>query len=194
MNIKIKNKKIYIEEVCIIMLMLCILSPTLRNYLASYYFCFLFITFHELAHMLFASIYGLEILSIKIRTSGLCISISKRISNVSGILVYLAGPLSNILLALLFKKIKFVYEINLALALINLFPIYPLDGFNILKILIYKIVNKNNAQKIIKNIQVICIIFLTILAVIFFTLFKNISLAVMLVYIYMLGASNTGKY
>ena len=68
------------------------------------------------------------------------------------ILIYLAGPISNIILALVFYRIRFIFEINLSLAIINLFPIYPLDGYNVLENVFGDNIKKNIYLKIIERI------------------------------------------
>src|SRR5699024_1713702 len=61
------------------------------------------------------------------------------------ILVFLSGPIFNLFLAIIFYKIEVPYKLkfymfytNLFLCIINLLPILPLDGANILKCLLEK--------------------------------------------------------
>lgn len=48
------------------------------------------------------------------------------------ILLFISGIIGNILLIIIFKDKQMIYY-NLLLVIFNLLPIYPLDGFNILK-------------------------------------------------------------
>ena len=109
--------------------------------------------------------------------------IKGNIVGLKGILVYLSGPLANIMLAIIFRNIRMVYEINMALALINLMPINPLDGYNILKLILVLRLNKQIAKKLIRNIEKCTEILLSILAVFMSFKYYNFSLFLLLVYI-----------
>ena len=74
---KIKSFEIQIEYLFVILVFLCAI-PFIRNYLANYFVCFLFITFHELSHMLVASICGIKTTKLCIKLSGLNITLKKQ--------------------------------------------------------------------------------------------------------------------
>ena len=143
MKVKLGNKRIYIEESVIIVIFVCLFSKVARNYLEAYYLCFLFIVFHELSHVVVAALLGSNVKVINIKLLGLSVILEKTFLGLQAVLVYLAGPLSNILLAILFVDIKVIFEINTTLALVNLLPIAPLDGFNILNVILEEYLNKN---------------------------------------------------
>lgn len=186
MKVSIKNKKVYIDEVCILVLIICILFPRARKYFTSYYMCFLFITFHELAHMVCLSVFGIKVSGLHIRVSGLNIDIKEKIDGIKGIIIYLAGPISNFVLAYLFKNIPMIYEINMVLGSINLIPIYPLDGYNIFEIIVTKMTKKEIGKKILEiNTKIVLIILLT-LGVMLLVRFLNPSLIILSIYIYFL--------
>ena len=183
MKLKLRDKYICIEEVVIITLFLCFLSNNAREFLANYSICYLYISFHELAHILIASLCGYELRRINIRLAGLNAVFRERFFALKGITIYLAGPISNIILAILFRKIKIVYEINMALALINILPIGPLDGYNILNLILKIFVNKEKVKNIMNSIKKIVEIALIILAVFMWYKYHNFSLFLLLVYI-----------
>lgn len=193
MRISVKNKKVYIDEVCILVLIMCILLPSVRKYLTNYYTCFLFITFHELSHMMVLNIFGIYISAIHIRISGLNIDIKEKINGIKGIIVFLAGPISNFILAYIFKFIPLVYEINMTLGIINLIPIYPLDGYNIFEIIVTKIKGEENGKKILENTAKFIIIILLILGIILCLKYGNPSLIILTIYIYFLKFQVKGK-
>lgn len=186
MKLKIKEFNIYIDETILIVGFLCIVFKGLREYFENYFVCFLFIVFHELAHMCVASIFGIKTTRLNIRISGLNIYLNER--NREGfkwICILLAGPISNIILAILFKSIPMIYTINLALAIINLIPIYPLDGYNILEILLNIIkINRKNILKIENLTEFMVIILLATIGICQFVIFKNLSLILMFFYIF----------
>lgn len=155
MRFKVKEFNIYLDETILIVSFLCLFFSEVRNYFENYFICYLFIAFHEFSHMFVASIFGIKTTKLCIRISGLNINLdSYNRQELKWLGIYLAGPASNIVLALLFKNIPMVYTINLALAIINLIPIYPLDGYNIINVIISK--------KSLNNISVIfiCLLFI----------------------------------
>ena len=177
MKLKVKEFNIYIDEIILIVGVLCLLFKGIRDYFSNFFMCFLFIAFHELSHMFVASILGIKTTKLNIHISGLSINLEKLEKNgVKWLAIFLAGPLSNIILAIMFNKIPLVYTINLALAIINLIPIYPLDGYNILEILL-KFLNFDEKKVILiqKNIGIMVIILLVILGINQLVIFKNLS-------------------
>ena len=134
MIIKNKHFLFEIENLLIIILISFFISGTIKLFLTSYFVCYLFIIFHELAHIIFATIYGKKIRKMKLSLAGVCVTFNNddNINIVKKIIIYIAGPMSNFALALIFNKIDIVYEINIFLGILNLLPIYLLPGYNIL--------------------------------------------------------------
>ena len=193
MKLKIKEFNVYIEETVFIVAILCVLFTNIRQFFSNYFICLLFISFHEFSHMLVASIFGIKTTKLSIRISGLCINLNN--NNCRGLkwlAIFSAGPISNVILALIFKPIPMVYVINLVLAVINLIPIYPLDGYNILKIIleIFKVKKIELMQNIIPKIVMV---FYAVLGACQLILFKNPSIAFMIIYI-IIQVGNTKKY
>ncbi len=194
MKINTPILKIEIETIFIIIVFISIFSQIFQNYMLSYYICYLFILFHELAHMLISSLFGINVKGIKFTISGVSINIDKHdlyndklnfISIIRNIIIYLAGPISNIILAFTFHSIEMVFEINIFLAIVNLLPIYPLDGYNILKnILLLK--NKYIEDRILDNIENAFMSILFVIAIFQFVLTTNISIFIFVLYVYML--------
>ena len=183
MRFKIKNLEIYIEYMVIIVVLLNIF-PECKKYLENYYTCFLFILFHELSHVFIASLFGIKTKRLSIRLCGLNIAIDdEERKSFKWILIYLAGPMSNLLLACMFKNIPMIYYINISLMVINLFPINPLDGYNILNILLCLLKIKRR-KKILLFIRRFVLIYLGLIGVIQLLVFKNPSLFLMSIYIF----------
>lgn len=185
MILKRKEFSVKIDELVIIIGFLCLIFKVIRKYFENYFVCLLFIAFHEFAHMFIASIYGIKTKRLNVSISGFSIILDKRnIKGLKWLVIYLAGPLSNVLLALLFKNISMVYTINLVLAVINLVPIYPLDGYNVfcllLNIIKLPVKVKNNIKK---TVEFTVIILFIIIGVYQFIKFKKLSLILMTIYI-----------
>ena len=193
MKIKIKEFNIYIDEIFLITCFLCIVFKGIRQYFENYFICFLFIIFHELAHMFMASVFGIKTTRIKINISGLNIKLNT--FNKGGgkwLCIFLAGPISNILLAIIFRNISMVYTINLALAIINLIPIYPLDGYNIFEILL-TLARVKNIERIKKIVEIMVIIMLGNIGICQFIFLKNPSVILMFFYIFLQASSPRKK-
>lgn len=191
MRLKLKEFNIYIDETILIVSFLCVIFKGIREYFENYFVCFLFITFHEFAHMFIASIFGIKTTRLCIRISGLNINLDTcNRHGLKWIAIFLIGPISNIILAYIFINIPMVYTINLALAVINLIPIYPLDGYNILEIILEMLFE---SQKNIKNIQkileIMVIILLVILGIYQFVFLRNLSIILIVFYIIIQSSS-----
>ena len=134
MKIKTNSFLCEIENLLIIILISFFFSDKIKLFLTSYFVCYLFIIFHELSHIIFASLFGKKIKKIKLSLAGVCVIFNNDdLRIVEKLIMYMAGPIANICLAIAFYNIDFIFEINIFLAILNLVPVYPLDGYNILK-------------------------------------------------------------
>lgn len=198
MNIKTPLLNIEIEPLFLTVIFITILSSIFRQYITSYFICYLFIFFHELSHMFVASILAKEIDKFKFSISGVSIKFkensyfkNKKIENIKNMAIYFAGPLSNLLLAYLFKSNKMIFNINIFLALVNLLPIFPLDGYNILKNIFFIMNGKENKIKnIFKIIYIITFVIVLSFAIIQIIITKNPSIFIFLIYIYIINQKN----
>lgn len=188
MKIKTPFFIIEFEIMFVIVFFSFILSNEIKKILFSFYMCYLFIIFHELSHMFVATILGKEIKLFKFSLAGvnICFSNLNKFSIYKEILIYLAGPVSNIVLATLFQYNKMIFEVNLSLAIINLIPIFPLDGYNIL----YNILRNLNNNIILEIISGICILILSLFSIIQIIYTKNISILIFLIYILVIYLNN----
>lgn len=97
---------------------------------------------HELAHVLAAKARGFMVKKLVLLPFGAMMSVEERFDRASSVIIGSAGPLANLLVALLTPGVwwlwpavypftlPFLYA-NLSLGLFNLLPIYPLDGSRI---------------------------------------------------------------
>lgn len=195
MKIKLKKIDVNIDETIFIVILLCVIFKNIRNYFENYFVCFLFITFHELAHISVASLFGINPIMLNVNISGLNVILNeRRKTGVKWLWIFLAGPLSNVILAIIFKFVPMVCGINVALAIINLLPIYPLDGYNIMKVMLnlFKISDKN-AKTIEKIAEIMVIILLVIIGIGQLVFLRNISVILMVFYIFIQSSSPRKK-
>jgi stage IV sporulation protein FB len=200
MQIKTPYFRLEIEWLFLTIFFVFMMSPVVQTYITSFYICYLFILFHELSHMFVASIFGKEVDKFKISLAGVCINfkekkymlkkIQRKKDFITLLLIYLAGPLSNLILAIIFFNIKFVFEINIFLFCLNLITIYPLDGYNILKnILLLFNLKEERVYNILNNISNILLVLLLVFSVIIFIILKNPSFLIFNIYLYVLKSN-----
>lgn len=95
--------------------------------------------FHEGAHALMARARGYVVKKIVLLPYGAMMSAGENFDKTSSVLIGLAGPCCNIVLALVTLGLWWLYPAsypytiaflyaNLSLGLFNLLPVYPLDG------------------------------------------------------------------
>lgn len=95
----------------------------------------LLIFLHELGHILVASIFKIKINRIVLTGMGLFMDAETNdLSFIRGIIFYLSGLIINLILLFFLKEN--LKKINLFILIINLIPIYPTDGYNILNSII----------------------------------------------------------
>lgn len=202
MKLKFSKVNIEFEIVFLIVFLVFIFSNTIRKILFSFYMCYLFIIFHELAHLTITLLFGKEIENFKFSLSGVCIELKKKrfdlkgnkrlkIENIEEIILYLAGPISNIILAYIFNNNKMICEINIAFAIINLLPIFPLDGYNILDNLLelfsMRLKKREVILEILSNILIFILFFVGIVQLLF--LF-NPSIIMFSLYVFLIQFNN----
>jgi len=170
----------------------------------EFYVIFIFFALiHEIAHIVVGVLYGLKPKTLKITPFGISIYFEKykknggRILEKQKILIALAGPFSNILIAFsimilpmeLFLHISqenLIYA-NLVLAVVNLVPIYPLDGGRIVKS-IFNLINSDKKKNIIllERISYITLIILTCVSSILILNIHNIAIFFIIIYLWYL--------
>lgn len=125
------------------------------------FFYFIISIIHELSHLICCVAFNVTIDSFTILPFGVSMEVINidKVSSFKQIIIYLAGPLSFIVTFLLFTIFKknnlinennynFIVKINYLMALFNMIPIYPLDGYRILKAILQKFYPYKKSLKI----------------------------------------------
>lgn len=149
---------------------------------------FIFILLHELGHLVTGITIGLKIKKINIHISGLSVEFENygKQRNANKIVVDIAGPLINIIalvIAIIIKQEEIAY-INLLLAIVNLLPIYPLDGGRILKTLLRTRFTYKETINYIESISQYTLIILTAIASCYLLIGKNIGIFIAILYLW----------
>lgn len=125
---------------------------------------------HEVAHIILIKLFKVKITKFSLSLCGGLLEIDNHefdnLSIIKKVIIYSSGIIVNLLLYILFNDSLFG-KYNLILFLFNILPIYPLDGYNILKNLFKKVV--------VNNLSTISIVILLIISI------YNYSLGLMLI-------------
>lgn len=155
----------------------------------------IFIMCHELAHLLVGLICGLKPKMISINPLGVSIQfyLYKDKCKWKKILTYLAGPILNLVCAIIFIlfhineeiKMKIVYT-NFLLTIFNLIPMLPLDGGKIMKIILVKKVGNKEASIFMNKLTHVILVSITFLYSIAILKLKNFAIFLLILYLWYL--------
>ena len=190
------------------LLLLLVLSGGIR-WITLVIGVFFFVTIHELCHSLVAKRFGVKVKEITLLPIGGLASMSKIPDKpVQELYISLAGPLSNIVVIVLFYyplkyllgpevlfhplstatwplTLAYLYWINLILAGFNLIPAFPMDGGRVLRAILANWLGYQRATKIAASLGHFFALIFAYFGIVQF----NIILIVIAVFIYM-AASN----
>lgn len=165
-----------------------LLLYTLTQKVEIFTITFIFIILHEIGHIVSGILLGLKINKLQLNIAGISLEFKNygKERKINNIIIDLAGPLINLISAIIgiFIKLEIIIYVNAMLFIINMLPIYPLDGGRVLKnILLYK----NTYKQTIKTMETISkytLIILSIFASILILSFKNISIFILVIYLW----------
>lgn len=156
---------------------------------------------HELAHMLMACERGYITNKITLLPYGAVLNNEDNLDNMSLLLIALAGPVANFLLAIItvsfwwlipasYAVTEFFVKANLTIGIFNLIPVFPLDGARIVLALC------NNTAKTLKVLKVCGIVFsMTLFAFFLLTAFFkiNLTIGILAIFLYIGAVSGTNR-
>lgn len=185
--------KIKVDLKIFLIIILYILTKNIKVFAIS----FIFILLHELGHAITGVILGLKIKKININVFGLSIEFEnygkERLNN--KIIIDMAGPAINIItfiIAVIFKNEEIAY-INILLAIINLLPIYPLDGGRIVKNLLLKSHNYKQVVGYTEKISKDTLIIITAISSIVILYIKNVGIFLVILYLWSIALKECRK-
>ena len=167
-------KKIEISPLLVLILIISILFRVEKQI----YFLYLFCIIHEIFHLFGALIFKCQIIKFSISYFGcnLMLNDVEYLTPLKQIIIYILGPISyfiSYVIMIIFFNINIItsYEfelyntINISIALINLIPLYPLDGGRIFEVLFKIFFDIEKVFKIKKIISFISLLFLNLILI-----------------------------
>ncbi len=158
---------IYISPLTLLLFVLFYFSKNLSLLTITYGIMLI----HELFHLFAAILIGLKPAYITIQPFGVCLRLKNKIVRALSdeIILYLSGPLSNILMALCVKYLfpkwmyaDFFYLSNIILFMTNMLPVIPLDGGMTAKKILSCKIGVKSAENVMKVISfIMCILLFT---------------------------------
>lgn len=201
-------------KILLFLILFCITSQ-----LEMYLLLMLFAIIHEVGHLLVGVILGFKPQEISITPMGMkiefkpkCEEYNQKIGkgNILAIkrgIVAIAGPLTNFLIIFIMiilmnlneqilvnrLSVTIIYA-NFLIGIFNLIPIYPLDGGRIAKEILHLTTGLQKSYTYTYQISKITIILLTILSSILIIYIKNISIIIILAYLWALMLVQSKRY
>lgn len=173
----------------------------LTNQIELYALVMLFALIHELGHLLCGVVLDFEVENFEIMPLGFSVEFKPNVKDynkkimksniltVKKICINLAGPMANfiiIIVSYLFKLQDIIIFSNLIILIINMIPIYPLDGGRVLKNILKLLLGNKKAIQYTNTISNIIVIILTIIASIGIYYYKNIAVLFAIIFIWAL--------
>ncbi|MBO5397572.1 MAG: M50 family metallopeptidase [Clostridia bacterium] len=183
--------KIEIDLRVILLMIVFLFTSQIDIYVIFIFFVFL----HELAHILVGLALGFKVSSISMNIFGFSAQLYAYKSKKSfiRIITYLAGPIFNLICAIVFYfsklenefALKLIYT-NLLLFVFNLFPILPLDGGKILKEVLKNFIGNKNASVVMNAVTKVFLIMISAIYSVAILKIKNFAILFLIIYLWYL--------
>ncbi len=187
------TKYFKIHILTVILAIICLFSGYIKYFLIVYSAMLL----HETAHLVAALWIGLRVSHITLYPFGVNLKLKNKMvySVVDDVILYISGPLINIILSLISllvytkyprEEIYLFYINNIALFAVNMLPAMPLDGGMILKKILTSKFGYDNTKIIMGILSMLCALLFAVAGI--FVLYKTrVNFSVLLFAALLLG-------
>lgn len=162
------------------------------------YFIYLIsIIFHELMHYIFSRIIKADVNYIRLGIFGMSMDVAfiGKTNFIKKIIFYLAGPCFNFFVAFLFRNVNIkVAYLNLAIGIFNFLPIVPLDGGNIILVVLKRFLGVHLGYMISLVFSKCFLFILSFVYAVMLIQIKNIYLLLLIVYMWRLYFIEESKF
>jgi len=134
-------------------------------------FLMLFSSLHEFGHLIILLLFKGKPTSLTFSFYGFGLKYNDKIPRLKELFIIIAGPLVNLILWLFLRD-----NINLLLFVLNVLPVYPLDGGRVVRLFSYKL------SKILSIVFIIMIAGLSVYLIIFYKSFSLLFISVYLIF------------
>lgn len=185
----------------------------LTKQIEIYLIIMFFSVIHELGHIIIGIILGMKPDRLEIMPCGLSIFFKVKVEDVNfkikkgnllelkKIIVAFAGPITNLILIILYTYIKPLYikqveaiYANILILIFNLMPLYPLDGGRIIKSALHIEYGNIKSKIIINKISNVMMIVLTVVSSITVYYFKNIAIFLICIFLWTITLKENLKF
>lgn len=147
---------------------------------------------HEMAHIVIALILNVDVDELWLMPVGVCAIYKENIVPIKEVIISLAGPIMSLILAM-FSKDNFISNVNIIIMILNLIPIYPLDGGRLQKnFFVYKF-GYGKGIKISQFVSDFFIVILFVISIVFVVYFKNFNMLFVTSYVLFLSREEVKK-
>ena len=214
-NVKLYNMRIKLDlTIVLFVILFCITSQ-----IELYVLLMIFAIIHELGHLIAGLILGFKAKEIKITPAGMKIEFEPKYEEynlkinkgntiaVKRGIIAIAGPLINFFIIFILQIISYINsEIlnwnmlvtiiysNFLIGIFNLIPIYPLDGGRIVKEILHIMLGLQKSYIYSYQISKITIILLTVISSIAILYLQNISIIIILTYLWGIVIKERKRY
>ncbi|MBE6741761.1 MAG: hypothetical protein E7570_05595 [Ruminococcaceae bacterium] len=162
---------------------LLVIAFTLLSGSYNILYVILFSSLHETAHLISLLLFKGDVKRIRIAFYGMGLEYKANLSFICELLFLISGVTVNFAISAL----NIFREINYSLAIINLLPLYPLDGGRALKLILNKLFNLNVSDLVFR---IISFAFIAAM-IIYIAVTRNIQLLIITIYIIVFSFNNT---